>query len=162
METDDRRYKVFIDDLIKAPQMNALYQSVDYLKTITSDLQTMLYDLVVITNTCIDHSSQYKDYIDPDKFFAYDNSLKALLESISSSANSSYVLQYDAKGHIEEGRYKSLVLASNCLLLVKQIQNEFAIGIRKYINVFFTAAMDVINAYRHIEGKLGNTVITNR
>lgn len=162
METDDRRYKVFIDDLIKAPQMNSLYMSVDYLKTITSDLQTMLYDLVIITNTCIEHSNQYKDYIDPDKFYAYNNSLKALLESISSSANSSYVLMYNATGSINEGKYRSQVLASDCLLLIKQIQTEFAIGIRKYINVFFTAAMDVINAYKLIETKLRNTVITNK
>ena len=80
METDDRRYKVFIDDLIKAPQMNALYMSVDYLKTITSDLQTMLYDLVVITNTCIERSNQYKPRFLKDTNEEFRLALKILLK----------------------------------------------------------------------------------
>lgn len=160
-ENDERRYDVFIKDLIESPQMNSMYLNVDYLRTITSDLQTMLYDMVILVNSAVEKNSQYRDYIEHAKIFGYNNSLKALLNSIQSSAKSSHLTEADSI-YLHDGRYRSIVLAKDCMLIIKQIQNEFAISIRKYINVFLTKAMELLNSYQMIESRLQNTVIVNK
>lgn len=186
LSIDDSQYEPFIKELITLPTINALYYNPDYLRTITPDLQTLLLDLALIVHDYIKQMSRFNLYIDQEKIFNYNRSSNMLLESISTSIYSSYFLNNinssstcsdsetkcsrlmsvkdvlnNRLGLEEEytiGLYNWNRIATDCLLIIKGIQNEFPIKIRKILNIYISNCLELIHSYKFIETRTKNIV----
>lgn len=158
--TDESRYYDFIKDILTTPQMNGMYMNVDYLKSITSDLQTLLFDLIIIINTHVQKSLQnYGDYIDPEKIYEYNNSLKTLASRISSSSNSSLLYETDDLKSKISDKISSRI-AIDCVQIISAIRGEFNINIRRCMTLFVSKSFELIHSLKDIDIKLyNNTVI---
>jgi len=184
-EVDEQMYSRMINDIITTPQLDGRYLSPDYMKTITSDVQTLLFDMTVIVNSYIDQSfRRYGDYIDPNKIYEYRKALKVLVTMIASSSKSSYLVNTgcckccensgEVTFDVTLSNSTSLVsyslqdlrernfnrLATDCVSIMKSLQSEFVLNIRKAINMFATKAYEMIHSLRMVDMKLDKSTST--
>lgn len=152
-QSDETTYYDFIYSLVNSPSLNIMYQSPDYLKTVTSDFQQLLSDLVKIVDTYIKNSQKYMDYVDVAKISNYTKSMYLLKQSIASSVENSDIKNIDLNNL---GRYQFNRVSGDCLLIIKAIQNEFNIKIRKIINLYITATLELLHTLAFMETRLNN------
>lgn len=138
-EFDRNKYDEFLENLVNN-QSNIMSQNVDLLKTMIPDLQKLVYDLVLLFDIYIKEHSTNLRYIDRNLTLDYERYRDILLESISSSKFSSKV--YNNKN--DYYTRVSTVGAQDCLNIIKSIQNEFNLKIRKIINVYFTKSSELL------------------
>lgn len=145
-------------------QANASMFNAEAVRLVNPDLQTMLYDIVYIINSLIVqlHSSVY-DFIDSEYHLNYVDAHRSLVSSINSSEKSSY-FNTDIDPCCSYGlnnlpRYQAEKVIMDCLMIIKGIQNEFNISIRKLINIYFTYAIELTNNIQLTFHKLLNTNI---
>jgi hypothetical protein len=173
---DDSLYDNFIKDLINSPRMNIMYNNVDYLRSITADLQTLMFDLMIIVNTYVKRCENVVDYLDMTKLSNYRHATKTLFDSIASSQYSSRILtkntqplDYNTTATINNilyssdfhgvGKYDHNRISMDCLMIIKAMQNEFNLKIRKFINNYISSGLELLHSLRKIETKLNNFVI---
>lgn len=114
----------------------------------------------------------FQNYIDISKIKNYKHFSRLLFESIISSFQISKLIDKTVKkefkinldnfipnSYVAMGRYNYNAIAENCLWIIKSIQGEFNIKIRKYINTYITYTLELLYAYRKIETNLNKTVI---
>lgn len=167
-------YCDFIEEIINGSQMNIMYQNIDYLKSITPDLQNLVFDLMLLVNGTVNKCTKYNDYIDQKRINQYNLSTRNLFEAISSSVETSYLLHKSAKKtkieatsdnsinplslylyDINGNNIPNLVrLSLDCLMIIKAVQNEFVIKMRKLMNLYISNAIELIISYKHIDLKL--------
>lgn len=170
---DNKQYQLFLEDLLNSTSLNPLYNNVDFIKTITPDLQTLMFDLMLLINDYISRDTYtFQNYIDISKIKNYKHFSRLLFESIISSFQISKLIDKTVKkefkinldnfipnSYVAMGRYNYNAIAENCLWIIKSIQGEFNIKIRKYINTYITYTLELLYAYRKIETNLNKTVI---
>ena len=187
VETDERLYGSMIDSLLNSAQMDQRLLSPDYLKTITSDFQTLLFDLVVIVNSYVMQvSRKFGNYIDPFKYEEYFKALDLISKMIASSAVSSYLVNSncckccDSKGQVlkqedipsyipmQMWNLSSYInernlgrIAQDCLLVISNIRPEFNIQIRKTITYFFSKAQELLTSLRKVDSQMSQTIVIN-
>lgn len=156
-QIDESNYSEFLYSLINSPSLNAMYFSPDYLKTVTSDYQTLLYDLVYIVDRYVQNSQKYMDYVDITKISNYKKAYALINKSIiSSNVSSSIAENVVDYGLDNQGRYHYNQLANDCLLIIKSIQNEFNVGLRKVINLYITSSLELLHTLKFMETRLNN------
>jgi hypothetical protein len=166
-------YVDFINEIITGSQMNIMYQNIDYLKQITPDLQNLMFDLMIIVNATVIKCSKYNNYIDQTRINQYRINTKSMFENISSSINTSYLLgnsgsnqccsnessdilsmSLDRYNIYDSGIENMIRISMDSLMIIKAIQNEFVMKIRKFMNLYLSNAFELIIAYKHVDLKL--------
>jgi hypothetical protein len=138
-EFDKNKYDEFLDNLIN-DNANALSMNVDILKTMIPDLQKLVYDLVLLVDIYIKEQSTNLRFIDRNLVSDYQRYRDILLESISSSKFSSKV--YNNK--LDFYNKVSAIGARDAIDIIKSVQNEFNLKIRKIINVYHTKSSEML------------------
>jgi hypothetical protein len=115
-------------------------QNVDLLKSMIPDLQKLVYDLVLLFDIYIKEHSTNLKFVDRNLVLDYERYRDILLESISSSKFSSKV--YNNK--MDYYCRVSTIAAQDCINVIKSVQNEFNLKIRKIINVYFTKSSELL------------------
>lgn len=166
MQTDESQYGKFLEHLINSPHLDGMYLSADYLKTITSDVQTLLFDLMIIINTYVSEmNKKYGDYVDPEKIYEYRIALAALAKMIASSkvhskygAGSSEDLRsWSLTGYLQMNHFGRVAL--DCTQIMKSLQGEFNLNIRKCLNLYVSKAMELIHSLKDVKNKLHPNVV---
>ena len=121
-------------------------ENVGLLKTMIPDLQKLVYDMVLLVDIYIKNHCGNLRFIDRNLVLDYERYRDILLESISSSKFSSKV--YNNKTDFY-ARVTS-VGAVDCINVIKSVQNEFNLKIRKIINVYFTKSSEMLIRYKQI------------
>lgn len=168
-------YDDFMKSIIQDSQLNIIYNNVDSLKLLIPDLQTLLYDLIYLvdyhiqSNIKTNGNFQITDYFDNQYVMDYMRSRNQLLQSISSSQHTSK-LSYkgnmvgNSDYYIEllmDQTYMQLSLygikdekAEAILQIIKSVQNEFNLKIRKQINVYMTKSREYLYKIHNIRRRL--------
>lgn len=174
---DESNYSQFLNDLLINPNFNAIYQSVDYIKTITPDLQTLLFDLVIVIDEYVKKSQPALKYVNIKKQNNYRLYTRTLLSLIASSKFSSKLIHKDfgnTKGEIECCQCPDAIsyqlsqimtneieynrVCERCIMIIKNMQNEFNLKIRKSINNYVTASLEILTSLRRVFDKYNNFV----
>lgn len=144
-EFDKNKYDEFLENILNN-QHNIMSENVGLMKTMIPDLQKLVYDMVLLVDIYIKSQSGNLRFIDRNLVLDYERYRDILLESISSSKFSSKV--YNNKSDFYS-RVTS-VGAVDCINVIKSVQNEFNLKIRKIINVYFTKSSEMLIRYKQI------------
>jgi hypothetical protein len=179
-EINDSFHQQFIIDLI-FHKINPMYRQVDVLKALVPDIQTLVFDLIVlVTEFCKTHQTELS-YLNRDIWDEYTMSTTNILKSIFSSRLNSKLLAKEevrkacCTAELEGPKLEENFLNSSdfnipynvignarlktenmidCIYTVKSCQNEFNLHIRKLLNVWITKAIEIISR--------GDRIITER
>jgi hypothetical protein len=91
VEINDEFHEKFLIDLIYH-QINPMYKSHDILKTLIPDIQTLVFDLIILTTEFIKQHQTELSYLDQDIWDEYFESTTNIIQSIYSSRLSSKLL----------------------------------------------------------------------
>ncbi len=145
---DLNMYADFFNNLFTGGALNVMYHNTDYLKKLIPDLQTFMFDLMLVINGYVTDKSALNKFLDLNTLNSYRNSTKILFDLIASSNKSSYL----------RNNYSSLPnnyrVSLDCLLVIKAIQNEFNINIRKSINSYVTKTMEILQKLNKLDLQL--------
>lgn len=142
-EFDKNKYDEFLDDIIN-DRANIMNQNVDLLKAFIPDLQTLVFDLVLLTDFYINNDTTFFEFVDRNLLSDYKKYRDILLRSISSSAFSSRVNnnKYTYMNQLNGG--VGAVGALDSINIIKSVQTEFNLKIRKIINVYHTKTSEML------------------
>jgi hypothetical protein len=95
----------FINGVIKSflnEESNPIYRDYSNFKNISTDVQTLVFDLMLLVNYFVLHNREALDFIAKSTLHNYQNSSDVLITNISSSVFSSKILKEEIKEKFNE------------------------------------------------------------
>lgn len=160
----DTNHMAIINDLLYSKNVNPLYLSVAGLRTLVPDLQTFVFDLMLLINNYIQNNSYQLDYVNRNNVIDYVDITNKVYSMISTSvANSKLIKQAQS----EDFEYEALTLLSNFQLklevttsyykyrmhaktivimlgMINQCGNDFNLKIRNGLNRYVTKTLELV------------------
>lgn len=176
---DDTFEMQIIDMLVKQNQLDPMYKHIDVLRKVIPDIQTLVFDMMVLVHNYIETNRWTIQFVNRDCFNQYLSSSEMLFKNISTSRISSKILrQNNSLAPVQEPDsnkttksdydqiFDNFILdetkvdiftyplrattASDCLQIIKCCETEFNLNIRKIINLYFTKAMNLVASTEHV------------
>ena len=156
-----------INEFLKGREINPMYRSADNLKKIVPDIQTLVFDLMVLINDYVANNRPTMAFVAREKVIGYDEATKSLFAAISNSKKASQVLYFPSADDVKEmselnkgdilNNFRvdfakfdlysypvTLNIALNMLHLIKACSGEFNLKIRHILNVYITKALELL------------------
>ncbi len=147
-----------INMLLKEKQLNPMYRSIDVLKTLLPDIQTVVFDLMLLINRYVVDNSEVIQFVSNKAYLDYIGASKNLFAGISSSIKTSKISFNKNLNNSEITELMKIDLlkvdietypvrlhsAVDMLHIIKSCETEFNLHLRKVINNYFTKTMNLL------------------
>jgi len=161
-----------INQIITQNQLNPMYRSIDVLKKLIPDIQTLIFDCMLLIHNYISSNQYSIQYINRNSFNDYLAATKTLFSAISSSSLSSKIAigkdnlnkNQEPISGFEGSEYSQIFnnfiidpkkvdiytypirlnSAVDMLHIIKGAETEFNLRLRKVINNYFTKTMNLL------------------
>jgi len=168
----DNFHSELFQQLIKAKQINQEYRYVDYLRTVIPDIQTLVFDCVVMIHNYVNNYAYSISFLNRNTYVDYLEATNLFYSLISNSLAASKVIDHKLLSNIDvkenEQKFEpqnnldllkinyekfdliryplQLRAVVDMLHIVKSCESEFNLKIRKILNLYFTKAMNLVAA----------------
>ena len=92
---DDNFHMQLIKEMLTKDQMNPMYRSIDVLKTLVPDMQTLVFDCMLLVHSYIGQQNTLMEFISRSTYLDYIEAAKILYSNISSSHTRSKIAYID-------------------------------------------------------------------
>lgn len=174
---DDSQTEIILNQLLQG-YLSPENRQADVVRSVITDIQAFVFDLTtIVLNYVYVAKSDFLYYMNQTKIDKFEASARKLIEAISTSRNDSKLLNRLSIEQRETYGYYNVLNAyslsdfktkytgafntrmkfetiNDCLFLIKNLQNDFNLGIRKVINNFLTNSISFVADLNRVSSQL--------
>ena len=160
---EDNFHLELFNQIVTQEQLNPMYRSVDVLRKLIPDIQTLVFDCIALTHTYIARNQEAIQFLDRKTYGEYLEVTKTLFSAIHSSSLTSKICFKDVdtgdtseynqvfrKMQIDQNKLDIYTYpirvhsAVDMVHIVKSCETEFNLRLRKVINNYVTKTLNLL------------------
>ena len=174
---DDSQTEIILNQLLQG-YLSPENRQADVVRSVITDIQAFVFDLTtIVLNYVYVAKADFLYYMNQTKIDKFEASARKLIEAISTSRKDSKLLNrmpseqretygyYNVLNAYSLGDFKTKYTGAfntrmkfetinDCLFLIKNLQNDFNLGIRKVINNFLTNSISFVADLNRVSSQL--------